>query len=167
MPAHFFLWPEERIFAIFFATPFSTCGLLASLSFFLKAEIPSDGEIVVRTAEKAKEPKLNLAVIGVYGFNPTFAKVYPKLKPSWMNEMEIPDALSLLISEGFKVFLDVMESVKRDVKMSRSSLRVARKPSGTSTSVSLALVECYRTSSSPEALSPGMDRDEPSLARSY
>jgi dTDP-glucose pyrophosphorylase len=125
MPADILLWLEERTFAIFFATPFSRCRLLAPLSFFLKAEIPSDGEIVVRTTEKAKEPKLNLAVIGVYGFNPTFVRVYPKLKPSWMNEMEIPDAVSLLISEGFKIILDVMESAKRDVKMSRSSLRVA------------------------------------------
>jgi hypothetical protein len=39
------LWPEERTFAIFFGTPFSRYGLLAPLSFFLKAELPADGDI--------------------------------------------------------------------------------------------------------------------------
>lgn len=102
MPAHFFLWPEERTFAIFFATPFSRYGFLASLSFFLKAELCADGEIVVQTAEKAKEPKSNLAVLGVYAFNSPFFEVYPQLKPSWRDEMEITDAISLLISAVFR-----------------------------------------------------------------
>jgi len=67
------------------------------------AELSPDGKKVLRTVEKPKEPKSNLAVIGVYGFNPTFFKVYPKLKPSWRNEMEITDAISLLIDSGYKV----------------------------------------------------------------
>jgi len=67
------------------------------------AELSPDRKKVLRTVEKPKEPKSNLAVIGVYGFNPTFFKVYPKLKPSWRNEMEITDAISLLIDSGFKV----------------------------------------------------------------
>ena len=94
---------KERTFVVFFATPFSGCGLLAPLSFFSKEELPADCEVILRTVEKPKEPKSNLAVIGVYGFNPTFFKVYPKRKPSWRNEMEITDAISLLIDSGFKV----------------------------------------------------------------
>jgi len=47
------------------------------------AELSPDGKKVLRTVEKPKEPKSNLAVIGVYAFNSTFFKVYPKLKPSW------------------------------------------------------------------------------------
>jgi len=39
----------------------------------------------------------------VYAFNSSFFKVYPKLKPIWRNEMEITDAISLLIDSGFKV----------------------------------------------------------------
>jgi glucose-1-phosphate thymidylyltransferase len=42
-------------------------------------------------------------VIGVYAFNSSFFEVYPKLKPPWRNETEIKAAISLLISEGFKV----------------------------------------------------------------
>ena len=67
------------------------------------AELSEDGKTVLRTVEKPKEPKSNLAVIGVYAFNQTFFKVYPKLKPSWRNEMEITDAISLLIDSGYKV----------------------------------------------------------------
>ena len=67
------------------------------------AELTPDGKKVIRTVEKPKEPKSNLAVIGVYAFNATFFKVYPKLKPSWRNEMEITDAISLLIDSGYKV----------------------------------------------------------------
>jgi len=67
------------------------------------AELSPDGGTVLRTVEKPREPRSNLAVIGVYAFNPTFFKVYPKLKPSWRNEFEITDAISLLIDSGYKV----------------------------------------------------------------
>jgi glucose-1-phosphate thymidylyltransferase len=67
------------------------------------AELSPDGKKVLRTIEKPKEPKSNLAVIGVYAFNSSFFKVYPKLKPSWRDEMEITDAISLLIDSGYKV----------------------------------------------------------------
>jgi glucose-1-phosphate thymidylyltransferase len=78
------------------------------------AELSPDGKKVLRTVEKPKEPKSNLAVIGVYGFNPTFFKVYPKLKPSWRNEMEITDAISLLIDSGYKVIPHNVEGWWKD-----------------------------------------------------
>ena len=67
------------------------------------AELSADGKSVQRTVEKPREPKSNLAVIGVYAFNQTFFKVYPKLKPSWRNEYEITDAITQLIDSGYKV----------------------------------------------------------------
>jgi glucose-1-phosphate thymidylyltransferase len=67
------------------------------------AELSEDGKKVLRRVEKPREPKSNLAVIGVHAFNHKFFEVYPKLKPSWRNEMEITDAISLLIDSGFKV----------------------------------------------------------------
>ncbi len=67
------------------------------------AELSPDGKKVLRAFEKPKEPKSNLAVIGVYAFNSSFFKVYPKLRPSWRNEMEITDAISLLTDSGYKV----------------------------------------------------------------
>ncbi len=67
------------------------------------AELSEDGKSVLRTVEKPKEPKSNLAVIGIYAFNSSFFEIYPKLRPSWRDEMEITDAISLLIDSGFKV----------------------------------------------------------------
>lgn len=67
------------------------------------AELSEDGKEVLRCVEKPKKPKSDLAVIGVYAFNSSFFEVYPKLKPSWRNEMEITDAISLLIDSGYKV----------------------------------------------------------------
>jgi glucose-1-phosphate thymidylyltransferase len=64
--------------------------------------------------EKPKEPRSNLAVIGVYAFNRRFFEVYPKLKPSWRNEMEITDAISLLIDSGFKVVPHRVEGSWKD-----------------------------------------------------
>ena len=67
------------------------------------AELAEDGSTVLRTVEKPKEPRSNLAVIGIYAFSSSFFEIYPKLKPSWRNEMEITDAISLLIDSGFNV----------------------------------------------------------------
>ena len=67
------------------------------------AEVSDDGCTVIRAVEKPMEPKSNLAVIGIYAFNSSFFGIYPKLKPSWRDEMEITDAISLLIDSGFKV----------------------------------------------------------------
>ena len=67
------------------------------------AELSEDGKKVLRTVEKPKEPKSNLAVIGIYAFNSSFFEIYSRLKPSWRNEMEITDAISQLIDSGFNV----------------------------------------------------------------
>ena len=69
------------------------------------AELSPDGKEVLRTVEKPKEPKSNLAVIGVYAFNSTFFDIYPKLKPSWRNEMEITvkGSLVVVVLNGLKV----------------------------------------------------------------
>ena len=63
--------------------------------------------------EKHKKPKSNLAVTGVYGFNPTFFKVY-EAGAILTNEMEITDAISLLIDAGFKVVPHNVEAWWKD-----------------------------------------------------
>ena len=55
------------------------------------------------TVEKPKEPKSNLAVIGVCAFNSSFFEVYPNLELQWRNQMEIMNAISVLIDSGYKV----------------------------------------------------------------
>ena len=60
-----------------------------------------DGEArVVRIVEKPKEPKSNLAVIGIYFYDGKVFDIVKKLKPSARNELEITDVNNAYIETG-------------------------------------------------------------------
>jgi glucose-1-phosphate thymidylyltransferase len=63
------------------------------------AELDSSGRIV-HVEEKPRNPKSDLALVGVYMFGPTIHDVIGRLTPSWRDELEITDAIGLLIAEG-------------------------------------------------------------------
>jgi glucose-1-phosphate thymidylyltransferase len=64
---------------------------------------------VTRIVEKPRKPQNNLAVVGIYMFDPAVHDVISGLSPSWRGELEITDAIQGLIDRGLTVDAEVMD----------------------------------------------------------
>jgi glucose-1-phosphate thymidylyltransferase len=63
---------------------------------------PLTGE-VIGLEEKPRQPKSDLALVGVYIFTPAVHDAVAQLKPSWRDELEITEAIGWLLDNGRKV----------------------------------------------------------------
>jgi len=77
------------------------------------AELSADGR-VVRLTEKPKEPKSDLALVGVYMFDQTIFEAVKSIKPSFRNELEITDAIQWLIDHGYSVHPHIVKGWWKD-----------------------------------------------------
>ena len=100
---------------------FQTLGCNSEI---LLAEVPNpeqfgvaelaDGGKVRRLVEKPKEPKSNLALVGVYMFDASIHESVKRIKPSARGELEITDAIQDLIDRGLDVHPHIVRGWWKD-----------------------------------------------------
>ena len=73
-----------------------------------------EGKSIIQIIEKPKNPPSNLAVIGIYFLSPKIFDIIKKLKPSWRNELEITDALQMLLDENEKIHYEEVTGFWKD-----------------------------------------------------
>ena len=64
--------------------------------------------------EKPKNPQGNLALTGIYLFKPVIFDMIGKLRPSWRNELEITEAIQLLLEKKGRINYHVVEGWWKD-----------------------------------------------------
>ena len=69
---------------------------------------------ITKIMEKPKDPPTNFAVTGIYFLTPKIFDVIDNLKPSWRNELEITDALQILLSENNKISYHIITDYWKD-----------------------------------------------------
>ncbi|MEV5575720.1 glucose-1-phosphate thymidylyltransferase [Spirillospora sp. NPDC052269] len=89
------------------------------------AELDDAGR-VVGLEEKPREPKSDLALVGVYIFGPRVHEAVARLKPSWRDELEITDAIQGLIDAGRRVESTVISGYWKDTGNVTDMLEVNR-----------------------------------------
>jgi glucose-1-phosphate thymidylyltransferase len=82
--------------------------------------------VLKKIMEKPKNPPTNLAVTGIYFLTPTIFDIIDRLKPSWRNELEITDALQMLLEEGHKITYYIVTDYWKDTGTSQDIIHANR-----------------------------------------
>jgi glucose-1-phosphate thymidylyltransferase len=88
-------------------------------------ELDAAGD-VVSLEEKPRQPKSDLALVGVYIFTPAVHDAVRRLEPSGRGELEITDALQCLIDSGQKVRATMITGYWKDTGNVTDMLEVNR-----------------------------------------
>lgn len=82
---------------------------------------------IVKIVEKPKNSSSNLAVTGIYFLTSYIFEVIKKIKPSWRNELEIADALQLLIVEKKKLSYEIITDFWKDTGTPKDIIEANKK----------------------------------------
>ncbi len=77
------------------------------------AQFDAKGKLV-KLIEKPKEPPSEYALAGIYFFAPPIFDMIDQLKPSWRGELEITEAIQLLLDNGYDVGYRFVEGWWKD-----------------------------------------------------
>jgi glucose-1-phosphate thymidylyltransferase len=85
------------------------------------------GDRVARLVEKPKQPKSDLALVGVYMFDESIFEAAERIKPSWRDELEITDAIQYLIEHDFDVRFRIIDGWWKDTGKLEDMLEANRR----------------------------------------
>ncbi|HEY6740390.1 MAG TPA: glucose-1-phosphate thymidylyltransferase [Actinopolymorphaceae bacterium] len=89
------------------------------------AELNAEGK-VIGLEEKPKQPKSDLALVGVYMFTPVVHEAVRNIEPSWRGELEITHAIQWLLDQGKDVRSTVITGYWKDTGNVHDMLEVNR-----------------------------------------
>ena len=89
------------------------------------AELNGEGR-VGRLVEKPKEPRTNLALVGVYMFTAAIFDAARAIEPSWRGELEITDAIQTLVDGGLRVDPHIVHGWWKDTGQVQDMLEANR-----------------------------------------
>ena len=90
------------------------------------AELDTATGLVKNLEEKPKQPKSDLALVGVYLFTPAIHEAVASLKPSWRGELEITEAIQWLLDSGRAVNSTTINGYWKDTGNVSDMLEVNR-----------------------------------------